>query len=206
MCMEQTPWQKAVEFHGHSCPGLAIGYLAAFESLKRLATDPAEDEELVAIVETDGCGVDAIQVLTGCTFGKGNLIFNDYGKNVFTFGVRGRDEGFRFSIKFGVMDNYAPEEWKELREKVFSQKATDEEKEKLKACHADFTHKLLHASAEDIFDIEKIKVDLPKKARIFNSVQCAFCGEGIMEPRARVKDGKFTCLECFESYRGCNCK
>nr|WP_279383444.1 FmdE family protein [Methanobacterium formicicum] len=24
--------------------------------------------------------MDAIQVITGCTFGKGNLIFKDYGK------------------------------------------------------------------------------------------------------------------------------
>lgn len=38
------------------------------------------DEEMVAIVENDSCAVDAIQVLTGCTLGKGNLIFRDYGK------------------------------------------------------------------------------------------------------------------------------
>ncbi len=31
------------------------------------------DEELFAIVETDACGADAIQVITGCTFGKGNF-------------------------------------------------------------------------------------------------------------------------------------
>ena len=50
----------------------------------------AADEEVVALVETDMCGVDAIQYLTGCTFGKGNLIHKDYGKNAFTF-YRRRD-------------------------------------------------------------------------------------------------------------------
>ena len=40
----------------------------------------AADEEIVAVVETDMCGVDAIQFLTGCTFGKGNLIHRDWGK------------------------------------------------------------------------------------------------------------------------------
>jgi hypothetical protein len=36
-------------------------------------------------VENDSCAVDAVQVMTGCTFGKGNLIFRDYGKQAYTF-------------------------------------------------------------------------------------------------------------------------
>jgi hypothetical protein len=43
------------------------------------------DEEVVAVVETDMCAVDAIQSLTECTFGKGNLLHHDYGKNAYTF-------------------------------------------------------------------------------------------------------------------------
>jgi len=38
-----------------------------------LGENRAEDEEIVAVVETDACGADAIQVRTGCTFGKGNF-------------------------------------------------------------------------------------------------------------------------------------
>jgi len=72
--------QRAVIFHGHFCPGLAIGYRAAQIAMDALRTDRAEDEELVAIVENDSCAVDAVQVLSGCTFGKGNLIFRDHGK------------------------------------------------------------------------------------------------------------------------------
>jgi formylmethanofuran dehydrogenase subunit E len=48
------------------------------------------DEEIVAVVETDMCAVDAVQYLMCCTLGKGNLIHKDYGKNVFTF-YRRRD-------------------------------------------------------------------------------------------------------------------
>lgn len=198
MCMEQTPWDKCIEFHGHSCPGIAIGYRAALEALKRLETDPAEDEELVAIVETDSCGVDAIQVLTGCTFGKGNLIYRDYGKNVFTFGVRGKEKGLRISLKYGTMEKYAPEEWQALRKKMSTQGVTQEEKEKLNAYRAEFMDILLHEPAENLFDFKTGELNLPPKARIFNSLQCDFCGEGVMEPRSRVKDGRFICPECFE--------
>ena len=61
--------QKTTDFHGHWCPGLALGIRAAEWALNELGK--AGDEEIVALVETDMCGVDAIQFLTGCTFGKG---------------------------------------------------------------------------------------------------------------------------------------
>lgn len=202
MCMEKTPWEKVIEFHGHTCPGVAYGYRAALEALARMEIDPAEDEEMVAIVETDNCGVDAIQVMTGCTFGKGNLIFKDYGKNVFTFLVRGKEEGLRFSLKYGASENMVPKGWKELKEKVSSGgEMTEGDKAAFKKYHAEFTQKLLDIPIDQIYEIKKVKVSLPAKAKLFNSVQCGFCGEGIMEPRVRVKEGKFACPECFEGYR-----
>jgi formylmethanofuran dehydrogenase subunit E len=51
----------AVEFHGHLCPGLVMGYLAAKVGLERLGPDRAEDEELIAIVENDSCAVNSCQ-------------------------------------------------------------------------------------------------------------------------------------------------
>jgi formylmethanofuran dehydrogenase subunit E len=48
--------EKAVAFHGHYCPGLEIGYRAAVIAMRELRFDRAEDEEIVAICETDACG------------------------------------------------------------------------------------------------------------------------------------------------------
>lgn len=59
----------------------------------------SRDEELVIVVETDMCGVDAIQFLTGCNFGKGNLIHKDYGKTAFTFYRRSDGEAARLVAK-----------------------------------------------------------------------------------------------------------
>ena len=64
-------FQECVHFHGHLCPGLAIGYGAVKAAQQALGLAAAEDEEVVAVVENDSCAVDAIQVLLGCTFGKG---------------------------------------------------------------------------------------------------------------------------------------
>jgi len=68
-------YEEIIQFHGHECPGLAIGYRMAIAAMENLESFRADDEELVAIVENDACGVDALQCVTGCTFGKGNLLF-----------------------------------------------------------------------------------------------------------------------------------
>ena len=94
-------WEDAVKFHGHECGGLTWGYKVGLFALDKLNFDRSSDEELVAIVENDSCAVDGIQVVTGCTFGKGNLIFRDYGKHVYTFFNRNTGEGIRISRKAG---------------------------------------------------------------------------------------------------------
>ena len=81
------------------CGGLAIGDVAATAGLAWLREKRALDEELVAIVETDACCVDAIQVLTGCNFGKGNLVYRDYGKIGFTFFNRRTGQEVRLAMK-----------------------------------------------------------------------------------------------------------
>jgi len=91
-------FNDVVVFHGHSCPGLALGYRAAMAALEELSLKHSEDEEIVCIVENDSCAVDAVQVITGCTFGKGNLIFKDYGKQVYTFIDRKAGRAIRISV------------------------------------------------------------------------------------------------------------
>ena len=77
--LDRATIDYAIRFHGHQCGGLAIGIQAARLALREVGA-PAPDEEIVAVVETDMCAVDAIQALTGCTFGKGNLIHRDWGR------------------------------------------------------------------------------------------------------------------------------
>lgn len=96
--------EKAVRFHGHICPGLAIGVLAAKYVLEH-GYDYSPNEELVAIVENDNCSVDALQAILGTTFGKGNLVHKDYGKNNYFFYDRRTEKGIRLAIKSGKFNN-----------------------------------------------------------------------------------------------------
>ncbi|MBC7341853.1 MAG: TraR/DksA C4-type zinc finger protein [Clostridia bacterium] len=208
MDQERTDWEKAVEFHGHSCPGLASGYRAAKAALRALGVGGrAADEELIAIAETDSCGVDAVQVVTGCTAGKGNLFFRDYGKHAYTIGRRSDGRAVRVVVKdlgrhqggLSVGQGAGPKP-DELRSKVMAGQARPEEEEQYRKLQAERVQRILEMPEEEICQIQEVKLDFPDKARIFSSVTCARCGEKVMEPRARVRDGQIVCIPCSELY------
>lgn len=191
-------FQKAIDFHGHCCPGLTIGYLAAKAALAQLKVERAADEELVAIVESDGCGIDAIQAILGCTIGKGNLIYKDYGKQAYTIGNRSTGEAVRIVVT-GDRVPLTPEQ-EAIKTAVFSGTATPQQETTWQQLQAERIACLLAAPFEEIFKTQHIELKLPPEAKIFNSVICEYCGEKVMESRARLKNGKIACLACTEEY------
>lgn len=203
MKKEIKSFEDAAEFHGHVCPGLAIGYRAAEVALDELFSGRSEDEELVCIVENDACSVDGVQFVAGCTFGKGNLIFRDHGKQVYTFILRDGSDAVRVSQKAEFAMNSAPGA-PELMKKFFSGEATEEETSQYHRQRSEMVNRYLTTPADEIFDIRHVKPEIPERARLFNSVRCAQCGEVVSESRARVKDGKFVCIPCSNEYSGIN--
>ena len=173
--------QGLTEFHGHLCPGLAIGYRATRAGLRRLSVERSRDEELVCVVENDSCSVDAAQYLAGCTFGKGNLFFRDYGKQVFTFARRGSvGEAVRVSLKPGAWGEEAPPDPGEAR------------RVKLE--------RFLTLPEEEMFWIDLVPLELPPQATIHPSLPCDSCGEPVMATRLVEREGKRLCIPCSEGW------
>lgn len=170
-------YDRLIAFHGHSCPGLAIGCRMTNAAMTFLSKERAKDEELVAIVENNACGVDALQCLTGCTFGKGNLIFKDYGKHVYTLYHRQSKTGVR------VVFNW------------------DKVPENIRGDRNQFINWLLTSPEEEVVSVKEVEIDEPEPARIMESVKCAFCGERVMETRTRNLDEKIACIPCAETYQ-----
>ncbi|HET6514321.1 MAG TPA: FmdE family protein, partial [Thermodesulfovibrionales bacterium] len=181
----------------HSCPGLALGYRVARAAMREVAMERiSEDEELVAVVENNSCAVDAIQVLTGCTFGKGNLVFRDHGKQVYTFLKRPLGYGVRISIDFTL-----PEESAEEKEMWTRYLQGDRSEDVLRVVHsrkARKTKAILDAPEAELLRTTKVKIALPQEAEIYQSIPCSICGEKVAEPKARVKDGRIVCIPCLE--------
>lgn len=190
------PFSEVVRFHGHLCPGVTLGYCASKIALQELRAGRDVDEQLVAIVENDACGIDAIQAVTGCTLGKGNLIFRDHGKHVYTFINRVTGDAIRVSLK----DREADGSQKILQARVREGTASPEERETLKRLQQEKMDKMLAEPPENYFDVKHVKVDIPEKARLFGSVKCSKCGEMTAESRARVQNGGFVCIPCFDEY------
>jgi formylmethanofuran dehydrogenase subunit E len=188
-------FQRCVEFHGHICPGLSIGFRAARAAMDWLKENRAEDEELVAIVETDACGADAIQVLTGCTFGKGNFHYRDYGKQAFTLLGRRTGRGVRVCLRPGALEPTARH--RQLMERIRGNKATREEHEEFGRIHQERSREILEKSLEELFTLKEISQVLPAKARIEPSKQCQVCGEPVMASKIQIRDGKEICRSCL---------
>jgi formylmethanofuran dehydrogenase subunit E len=187
--------ERVTDFHGHMCPGLAMGVQAAEIALREIGPH-AKDEEVVAVVETDMCGVDAIQFLTGCTFGKGNLIHRDWGKNVYTFYRRSDGRAVRIA---GRPDAWRRDpEHQELFAKVRANQASPEERARFQELHRSESRRLLELDPEQLYEFHEVAGPAPQRARIHATVICARCGEGVMETRVRRFDGRDLCPPCFE--------
>jgi formylmethanofuran dehydrogenase subunit E len=187
-----SSFDDAVGFHGHACPGLALGYQVAVAAMRRLDVSRAEDEDLVAVVENDACSVDAVQFVCGCTFGKGNLVFRDHGKQAYTFFNRATGKGVRIYAE--------PPEASESETAVLARKPdrTADEEASLDEGRKQRIEWLLSLSEGDLLRITEVQEPPPSKARIHASSRCAICGERTMETRMQTVQGKTVCIACAD--------
>ncbi len=191
-------FDEAVRFHGHVCPGLAIGYRVATTAMQLLGVDRPRDEELVAVVENDTCAVDAIQVVTGCTFGKGNLVFKDYGKGGFSFFSRDKSKGFRIRYHdFPMLPEADGARMEQLKKRIhFEGAATETERREYGELRGRLIQLVLTWAAKDLLDWQPLAEVPPNPARIHPSIVCEGCGEHVMETRIREVGGKSLCIPC----------
>ena len=194
---QEDDYKACIDFHGHTCMGVTIGYLAAKLALEWLAATRAKDEELIAIVENDACCCDAIQVLTGCTFGKGNFFFRDYGKMVFTFGNRATGEAIRLVLNQEAFS--IPEEEQQLAKRIGSGHASNAEKQKYQDLFESRSEKLFQQGPGAFFSVEKIALTLPPHATRAPSTPCELCKEMVMETKLEDRDGQKICRGCLAS-------
>ena len=173
-----------------------MGVKAAARAVKELGVKLTGMEEVVAIVETNSCFADGVQMVTGCSFGNNALIYWDYGKTAFTLAKR-TGEGIRISALFDrVMKERSPEVAGLWEKVVVKRSGSEDESKKLNELWQELSFKVLEFPDDELLVIKKVNINVPAYARIFAGVRCSVCGENIMEPRARVKDGKPICLPC----------
>lgn len=193
--MNSEDFKQCAAFHGHVCPGLSIGYRAAKAGMAWLAEHRAEDEEVVAVLETDACSADAVQVLTGCTFGKGNFIYKDHGKMVLTLLSRKTGRGVRVAMRPGA---FSPDpEHTGLIQRIMAGEASEGERARFQELHLRRSCELLEAPTTTLFNLTSAEIPMPAKARIEPSAPCARCGEPTMPSKMETVGGEKICRGCL---------
>lgn len=168
--------------HDHLCPRQVLGIRIGLAGAAALGLSPRGGEKrLLAIVETDGCFTDGVEVATGCTVGHRTLRVEDYGKIATTF----------VDIRTGRSLRIAPR--RDLRERAQAFSAGEPQ-----PYYAQLTAYQTMAE-QDLLTVKAVSLALPIEKIISQPglrVICSKCGEEIINEREIVRpEGNF-CRAC----------
>ena len=162
-------YRQAGNFHGHWCPGLAIGVRAAFEAGQALGTQMADrHNHIQCLAESSACWMDGIQFVLGSTWGNGYLKLEDTGKSAFSF--------------------YNPETGESLRYYLLELPRELPKNELI-----DY---ILTAPLEAVFCQTPVLRPFPPRAEKAPELVCPLCGERFRSDKARYRDGQALCPHC----------
>ena len=189
---------KAGQLHGHFCPGLAMGVIAATFAMQQIKFDSDGMEDLLAIVETNNCFSDGVQFVTGCSFGNNSLIYRDLGKTAITLTKRD-GKGIRI-VSLHKSRDYINANFPEFNESytkvVVNQDHVENEMEEFKKLAIDRAFATLKLDFDKLFKVTQVNIEIPDYAPICESLVCKICGESVMSTRTVVVNGEHVCLFC----------
>ncbi len=185
--------------HGHKCPAMPMGLRVGAAAMNALAVARAKDKDLVAILELvenhcSHCFGDGVQMITGCTFGKGNLRTLPYGKFGLTLVERATGRAVRVVPRAAAQAKMKESRFfQEFRSKgVPASKVPDEVVEPL-------VQQVMSAPEEQILSVgTEFRMEEDKMGETFATRPCDACGEMVVDKYLRVVGDKRLCIPCQE--------
>ena len=170
--------------HDHLCPRQILGVRIGLAGAAALGLEPnLPGKRLLVIIESDGCFADGVIAATGCTVGHRRLRMEDYGKVAATF----------VDVKTGRAVRVAPVS--DIRQLACSY--TPEE-----ARHYFAQMQAYQTLPEDkLFTFHEVQLTTPVEQIISRPgvrVECALCGEEIINEREVILNGKPYCISCSQ--------
>jgi tRNA-Thr(GGU) m(6)t(6)A37 methyltransferase TsaA len=97
--VQESMLDEAENFHGERCSGVALGVRMMFQAMRTFEV-AQKNPGLRLVLGLDGCVADALQALSGATFGNGRLVVGAepvfrfrHGRRELTFGLRDHGAG-----------------------------------------------------------------------------------------------------------------
>ncbi|KGP76723.1 hypothetical protein JT05_03150 [Desulfosporosinus sp. Tol-M] len=192
--MNHEHLENVLRFHGHLCPGVAFGYRAGLYALKEFgaAQGTLRDTHIV-IAENEVCGLDGIQIMTGCTVGNDGLLIQNIGKQAFIIIAKKDGHGLRVLLDVPLWDSEHP---LMLHAKVKSKTATPEEKKEFFALRTKRGQEILSMTDDELLKVFTASYPYTEKIRLFPFKTCDQCGEAVMSPLIKEVKGKYLCQSC----------
>ncbi len=177
---QQAIWnpvfQQALDFHGHLCLDIAMGYRVTLAALEAMQQADISTERLVATVANDTCAVDAVQSLSGCTYGKRNLVPDLSGKPVYRWQDERTGNGVRVYVHYWeTFDVQA--DFRATQSAFKRGELSEPDALAFQVRHDALLDHILTAPAELLFKIAPLSADPPPKSGSFESLACDGCGE-----------------------------
>ena len=176
--------EQSAALHRHLCPrqvlGARIGLLGG-ECLGLEMPQPFDSKRVLTIVETDGCFADGVSVAANCWVGRRTLRVEDYGKVAATFVDVHSGRALRIAPRADVRQRaglYAPGEARHYFAQLAGYQAMPD---------------------EELLTLQPVELT-PGVAAIVSRagvrVDCALCGEEIINEREVVLPDRVLCQAC----------
>ncbi len=193
----QKEFNEVVKFHGCYCLDIAMGYRVSKALMREMGDDMSNMKDVYAYVGAPTCAVDAIQKITGCTFGKRNLIFTNTGKSVFVMQNAKTGKGVRAYCHY--WDHFDHVQVREQRKAVQAPTASSTQKVAFTALLDSQVQNILVADEATLFTLSGVALKAPLRFSKYISEACTICGEFAKADLLQDKDGKKLCAECVAS-------
>ncbi len=168
--------------HSHLCPRQVLGVRLGLAGATALdLPGPRRDKRLLVILETDGCFADGIEAATGCTVGHRTLRVEDYGKIAATFVDVRTEQAVRIIPRLDVRQRaaaYAPGETRRYFAQLQGYQVMPD---------------------EELLAIQPVQLIRPAAEIVSRPgvrVDCAVCGEEIVNEREVVIEEHILCRAC----------
>ena len=189
------------KFHGHKCPAMPSGLRVGAAAMNKLGVERATDGQLLALVELGDdhcatCFADGIMMITGCTFGKGNIKKLHYGK----WGVTLVDVATQRAVRVtptaeAMMGNKKSKFFTDYRMKgIPASKVPAEIIDPL-------VNNVMNMPSEQMLKIGDIfHYEITKNPDSFDGFICDECGEMVVEGYGRPMGNKKVCQACYNKF------
>ena len=189
-------FQEVVDFHRHLCLDIAIGYRAATALVREMGDELKNMKEVVALVGNETCALDAIQEVTGCTFGKRNLYLSRIGKPVYI--LQNTKTGSAVRAYCAYWETFDHSDLRTLRKAVKKLDASPDQKAALQKLTEEKINEILAAPESDLFSIKRVTLPPPPKSGKYEAAPCGVCGEHVDVALLTEEKGQRLCLECLK--------